>query len=249
MSKTAVVRAKVQLPANIAADLNSEVADIQKRIGTPAGNRIKVTQKKTFRLPTGEESPGPIDLVILDFIAAHYFYEGTFDPDDITPPGCFALGREIATLTPHETAVNKQADTCAVCPQNQFGSAQRGKGKACSNCRLLAVLPLDAVDDTPIQILKVSPTGLRSFDAYVAGVARTFQLPPIGVATKVGFDPTPDFPSLRFAEPQRLDDDRLAFYVSRREEARQILMTPPDTTSLKVEQPKPAAGAKRKARV
>lgn len=60
--------------------------------------------------------------------------------------------------------------------------------KACKNSRLLALLPVDADDETPIMVLKVSPTALKAFDSYVASVARSFQLPPLGVVTEIGFD-------------------------------------------------------------
>jgi hypothetical protein len=246
-ASTAVVRAKVALPADIQKSLQAEVASIQSRIGAPAGNRIKVTQKKTFRMPSGEESPGPIKAVILDFISGNYFYPGVYDPDDITPPDCFALGVEVATMVPHDTAPAKQSDACATCPQNQFGTAQRGKGKACQNARVLALLAPDAQEDSPIMTLKVSPTGLRAYDGYVASIARSFQTPPVGVITTISFDPTPDYPSLRFGEPEPCPPELLAIAMARRDEAKQILLTPPDTTSLKVVQPPVAKGGKRRA--
>lgn len=241
-------RAKVQLPANIQASLAAQVADMQKRIGAPAGNGIKVTQKKTFRLPDGTESPGPFKAVILDFISGNYFYQGAFDPDDIAPPECFALGAEPSLLVPNDKVVSKQADSCSVCPQNQWGSADRGKGKACSNKRLLALLPLDATEDTAIMTLKISPTGIKQFDGYVGGVARSFGLPPVGVITTFSFDPANDYPSVRVGEPEALSADQVAFFASRQAEARQILMTPPDTQVIKVEKvARKGAGARRAA--
>lgn len=239
-------RAKVALPANIQKSLQDEVQGIQSRIGAPAGNRIKVTQKKTFRMPNGEESPGPLRAVILDFLSGNYFYPGVYDPDDITPPDCFALGVEVASMAPPDNVPSKQADSCAVCPQNQFGSAQRGKGKACQNARLIALLPIDANEDTPIMTLKVSPTALRQFDGYVASVARSFQTPPVGVITTIGFDPTPDYPSLRFGEPEPVPAELFALCIARREEAKRMLLTPPDTNVIKIEKA-PAKGGKRKA--
>jgi hypothetical protein len=250
---TAVVqRAQIVLPAAIRAQLGTEVANIQKRIGAPAGNRIKVTQKKTFRLPTGEESAGPFEAIILDFISANYFYTGVYDPDDIAPPACFALGTEVATLVPHADvpADTKQADTCASCPQNQFGTAQRGKGKACSNCRVIALLPPDATAETPIMTMKISPTAIRAFDSYVASIARSFGTPPIAVVTSIGFDPSSDYPSVRFGDPKPVNEAQIALAMARREEAQQILQTPPDTTSLKVEQLKqPVVTNSRRGRV
>lgn len=245
---TAVARAKVQLPADIQAKLKAEVAGIQSRIGAPAGNRIKVTQKKTFRMPSGEESPGPITAVILDFVSLNRYYPGVYDPDDITPPACFALGTEVASMAPHATvpANTKEADTCSVCPQNQWGSAERGKGKACQNGRLLALLPTDGTAESPIMTLGVSPTGLRPLDSYIASIARSFGSPPVAVVTTIGFDPNLDYPSLRFGDAKPCDPELLALAYSRREEALQILMTPPDTSGLKVDVKPPAKAAGRR---
>lgn len=233
-----VSRAKVALPAALQQQLAAEVAEIQNRIGSPSGNRIRVTQSKKFRLPSGEESPGPITGVIVDFVSANYYYTGQFDPNDIQPPECFALAEKIIELAPHATAPNKQAENCAICPQNQFGSS--GRGKACSNTRLLALLPPDATEDTSIMVLRVSPTALRSYDAYVAGVARSFQSTPIGVITEFSFDPSSEYASLRFAPQGPVNEAQLRFFLSRREEARRILMTPPEI-ALPTEAPKPKA--------
>lgn len=223
-------RAKIQLPANLMQQLSAEAEAIAGKIGSPSGNRIRVTQKKTFRMPSGEESPGPIYGVVVDFLSANYYYTGAFDPNDIQPPECFAINERIADLTPHDKATNKQAASCAVCPQNQFGSS--GRGKACSNTRLLAVLPPDATNDSPIMILRVSPTAQRAYDAYVAGVARSLKAPPIAVVTEFSFDPTPDYASLRFNTTDQMTPDLFQLCMARREEAKRILLTPPDVVPL-----------------
>ena len=223
---TAVAKAKLQLPANVAQQLAAEAASIASRIGTPSGDRIKVTQSKRFRLPSGEESAGPINAVIVDFVSMNMFYDGAFDPNDITPPICAAIGTEPTTLAPYADSTEKQCDTCSACPQNQFGSS--GKGKACSNTRLLAIMAVDADADTPMMLIKVSPTALRSFDGYVGSVARSFQMPPFGVITEISLDPTSDYPSLRFGNPTPCAPELLALAMSRRDEARARLMTKPD---------------------
>lgn len=223
---TAIAKAKINLPANISQQLAAEAAAIANKIGTPGGDRIKVTQKKTFRMPSGEENPGPLQAVIVDFVSANFFYEGAFDPNDITPPLCAAIGPEPGSLAPFADSPDKQCDTCSACPQNQFGSA--GRGKACQNSRLLALLPLDATEDTPLMLLKVSPTALRSFDGYVASVARSFSAPPIAVVTEISFDENVDYPSLRFGNPS--PNPILALCMARRAEAQERLTTKPEFT-------------------
>lgn len=234
MAGTKIVKAKINLPANVQQQLAAEAAAIQNRIGSPSGDRIKVTQKKTFRMPSGEEHPGPINAVIVDFVSANFLYDGVFDPNDITPPICAAVGTELASLTPFADCPEKQCETCSACPQNQFGSG-RGQGKACQNTRLLYLLPPDADEETPGMILKVSPTALRAYDGYVASIARSFSAPPCAVITEISLDENLDYPSLRFGNPQ--PNPALALALARRDEARQRLLTKPDFAV--VEKPAP----------
>lgn len=244
-TSTAVAKAKINLPANISQQLASEVASITSRIGQPSGDRIKVTQSKRFRMPSGEEHAGPLRAVIVDFVSANFLYDGSFDPNDITPPKCAAIGVDIASMAPFDDATDVQCDTCAACPMNQFGSA--GRGKACQNTRLLALLPEGADAETPLMVLKVSPTALRSFDGYVASIARSFQAPPVAVVTEISLDPNVDYPSLRFGNPTPCDPGLLQQALSRRDEARQRLNTKPDfaAAAAAAAAPKKAANSRR----
>lgn len=213
--------------------LKAEVAGIQERIGAPVGDVISVTQDKMFKLPDGTKHAGPMNVVIVDFVSGNFFYEGAYDPNNISPPACFALGTNPSQLVASDNSPLKQSDSCAGCPMNQFGSD--GKGKACKNSRLLALLPVDADNETPIMVLKVSPTAIKAFDSYVASVSRSFQLPPLGVVTEIDFDDAVTYASLRFKNPHPNENIELAF--NRRDEARARLMTEPDVSTFNVAPP------------
>jgi hypothetical protein len=228
--------------------LAKKAAELASKISKPSGDRIKVTQSKQFRFPDGTTSGGPFEAIIVDFVSTNLFYEGAFNKDDIAPPDCFAIGEQPSLLVPSESSPKKQAQSCSSCPQNQFGSA--GRGKACKNSRLVAVLPPDFAEDTPMWLLSVSPTALKAFDAYVASVAATFSAPPIKVVTTIGFDPKVDYPSLRFGNPQ--PNERLGESVARMEEARKRLLTEPDYSALAAQRevvPPPARAGRSAARV
>ena len=244
-SKSTVV-AKKQSTAvvSIQERLRAEAAGIQERIGAPGGDVISITQDKYFKLPDGTKHGGPMDVVIVDFVSGNYFYENSFDPNNITPPACFSLGTNPTQMVPSENSPVRQSDTCAACPMNQFGSD--GKGKACKNNRLLALLPVDADNDTPVMVLKVSPTAIKAFDSYVASVARSFNLPPLGVVTEVCFDEAVTYASLRFKNPRPNENIELAF--NRRDEARARLMTEPDVSSYEAAPPPKKAPARPAAR-
>jgi len=232
---TALAKTKVNLPVDIQAQFAAEVAALQKRISAPSGDRITVTQAKTFKLPNGLEVD-EIECVIVDFVAASFYYSVDYDRNSIVPPDCFAIGLEPAGLVPSDNSPNKQCESCAGCWANQFKSAKNKRGKACGNVRLLAVLPLDADADTPIQILKVSSTGLTSFDRHVGNVAAKYGIPVRGVITKVTMSEE-EYASLRFSVVEKLSpkDPLLAVAQSLKESAMTRLMTEPDVSGTKAE--------------
>jgi hypothetical protein len=232
---TAVAKAKVNLPANIQQQFADEVANLQKRISAPSGDRITVTQGKTFKLPNGLEVD-ELEGVVVEFVAANHYYTTDFDRNNIVPPECFAIGLEPAGLVPSDNSPAKQSESCAACWANQFKSARNGRGKACANSRLLAILPLDADVSTQPMVLKVSATGLRSFDAHAASAAQAFGVPVRGVITKITFSDD-EWASLRFAVAGRPDKELLALAQAAKEGALQRLLVEPDVTAAKAEKP------------
>lgn len=194
-----------------------------------SGNSIRITQDKKFIMPDGTKTEGPIDLVIVDFCTAHALYPGAFDPKNITPPVCFAIGSNPTAMVPSPNSPELQSDACGACPMNQYESAATGKGKACKNSRTLAVLPPDADADTPLMKLSVSATALKGFDSFVAGVARQFVVPPYGVVVSVGFNPNETYGSLVFSDPRPNENVEVAY--SRRQEAADLLKIEPDVSA------------------
>lgn len=244
-TSTAVAKAKVNLPVDINAQMAAEVAAIQSRISAPSGDRITATQQKTFKLPNGQEVD-TIEAIVVDFSAANMYYAAAYDRNNITPPDCFALGLEPAVLTPSDSAPDKQAESCAGCWANQFGSS--GKGKACTNTRLLALLPTDADAETPMMVLKVSPTGLRAFDGHVSSVVRSYSMPVRGVVTEISFSPDQEYATMRFRAIGPAPKDLVLLAQSRKDEAQARLLTEPDVSAAAVvaapKSRKPAAGKK-----
>ena len=226
---------------SIKEQMAAELATLGSRTAAPGGDKIRITQDKKFALPDGRTHPGPLQMVIVDFVSTNNFYEGKYDPKAISPPACFAIGTSPTSLVPSKNSPDKQADTCSVCPNNEFGSD--GDGKACKNTRLLAVMAPDSKPEDPLMLLSVSPTSLKGFDGYVRNVAQQFKLPPVGVITTVGFDDSVTYARLTFGDPSPTPDALLGMLMGRREEARARLMSEPD-----VSQYQKAAPAKKTAR-
>lgn len=220
---------------SIQETLKKQAQELNDKVAPASGITIGVTQAKEFRLPTGEKVD-ELQVVIVDFTSANYFYEGAYDKDNISPPACFAIGTNPLQLVPSDNSPAKQNDTCKGCPMNEFGSS--GAGKACKNTRVLAVLPPDATEETPVWLLKVSPTAIKAFDSYVRSVAAAFQMPPIAVVTTLSFDPNSDYASVRFSDPQ--PNENLAAHFGRQDEARKLLAEEPDVSQYGAAPAKPA---------
>lgn len=236
-SSGALVSIKEQLAAQVAAN--------QGRVAPESGITIRVGQDKTFSMPDGTKSRGPLQLVVLDFAYYNAFYEGTYDPKNISPPACFALSPLPKDMVPSASSPARQSDDCSSCPMNVFGSA--GDGKACKNQVKLAVLPPDADEDTPIWLLNVSPTALKGFNGFVGSVARTFNVPPIGVVVEIGFDDTVTYARLAFSDPA--PNENVGVHFARQAEAQKLLGVEPDVSSYGQAKPAraPARAPARKA--
>lgn len=213
------------------------------RVAPPSGNVIKVTQDKKFQLPNGQKSDGPLDLVIVDFTSRNEYYEGAYDPNNIASPICFAIHPEPKSMVPSANSPEAQCSDCATCPQNQFGSA--GKGKACKNMRVLAVLPPEADEDTPMWLLKVSPTAIKGFDGLISTLGR-MQAAPVQMVVEVDFNPAETFASLTFSNPR--PNEAVADHFSRMDEARDLLAAEPEIRAPVVKAP-PARPVARKGAV
>ncbi len=219
--------------------LKAQVALMAGRTQPAGGNAIRLSPGK-FTLPDGTTTAGPLELVVVDFTSKNLFYEGNYDPKNIVPPNCFALGNDIKNMVPSTNAPEPQAKDCGTCPNNQFGSS--GDGKACKNSRVLAVLPPDADEDTPMWILATSPTANKSFDGMVSSVARLFEMPPVGVVVTVSLDPATTYAKLVFSDPK--PNANVGVHFARQAEAREMLAIEPDVSAF-VAKPKGKAAGRR----
>lgn len=158
-------------------------------------------------------------VIVAAWCLENVYYDSDFDPDSRTPPACFAFCKnpdekdEMAPNPEHlkDDVFDQQSEECADCPQNEWGSAAKGRGKACSNRRRLALLPagtytsagrgggfeLELFDDADhfasadAAFLKVPVMSGKGFDSYVRDVADQLKKPLFAVYTRVSVVPDP----------------------------------------------------------
>lgn len=164
-----------------------------------------------------------LDIIILNNCAVNTYYEAEWDTETKAPPDCFAIGTYsrdeddlpvLNPMVPHSVVRHKQAETCDACPQNEFGSAIRGKGKACGNRLRIAVkLAKDAAEDpktAEVATALLSPTNVGRFTKYQNSVLDEYGRPLWAVVTQVSsYDDPKTQVRVEFKMVELIEDDAL----------------------------------------
>lgn len=166
----------------------------------------------------GNPMPGNrMVVVVIADVLENSYYDGPYDPSTPASPVCFAFAKEEDELEPHTAVDNdpyfeRQNDVCAGCPQNEWGSAPTGKGKACKNVQRLALLPaghfvekgsgrnksleFDGVIDDEDHyataeeaFIKLPVMSVKNYATYVKELFATLKRPPHGVFTEMWLEP------------------------------------------------------------
>jgi len=234
-------------------ELAKEVASLKNAISQPSGNRIKVESSGDFVLPDGMNLGNEIQVVVIDFVSRNTFYSAPYNSQNPAPPDCYAIGKDLGALAPEQDSPAIQADKCATCPLNQFGSGNNGKSKACKNTRELAVRIVDSENpeydpSAPIYTLSLPPTAIRSFDGAVATVARSLAGPPLKAILTVTARNKGTYAEIAFVDPVPNPDYAQDF--ARRGEVQDVLFRKPDFSAYQNQPPargRAAAPAARRA--
>lgn len=119
----------------------------------------------------GNPLDNPLPVIILAHGYERVYYSRPYQPDAISAPDCYSFDGD----TPHEQSQVPQADRCAQCRFNEFGSASNGKGKGCKEGARFAMIHADALNaDDPAAAIaaaqivqaKLSVLNSKAFRAY-----------------------------------------------------------------------------------
>jgi len=236
-SKT-VARPVAGLPADWKEQLRTDAQEEAERTPAGSGNRISLRKNGQFSFQ-GADIGDSIDVIIVDHVAMKAYYDEAYDEDNPVPPACFALKPSAKNIAPHADSPDKQAETCAECPQNEWGSGRR-RGKACSDKNRMAVLHVDALGD--LVMLEVPVTSGAAFNKYVGGITKAADLPSYAVVTRLTMDDHADYQKLIFEFVEAADEEQLAASMNQRKAAREMCMEPFDVTG------REEAGSRKKSK-
>jgi hypothetical protein len=164
------------------------------------GERTLVTR------PDDPNEPATSLLVVLLRANKHLsklYYKNGYVDGSAEKPDCYSNDG----ITPALDAQERQAEKCAVCPHNAWGSKVSENGskvKACSDSRRVAVCPAGS-PDAPM-LLRVPAASLRDLGAYADMLAKRGAAVN-AVVTRMSFDHSVAHPKLVFKPEGWLDAD------------------------------------------
>lgn len=170
------------------------------------------------------------------------FYAGQYEEGDDSAPDCWSIDG----IKPDSACPNVQADNCAACPNNVWGSKispQGKKTKLCGDNRRVAVVPLGEIANEALggpMLLRVPAASLADLATYGKGMASK-GFPYNAIGTRIGFDLNASYPKLTFKPIRKLTDEELVDVAGhfKGETLGNILDVPQDLAPAKAAEPKP----------
>jgi len=198
------------------AELSATTLALAGGVNTSGGMKRVSIKGGVFRLLSGGKEVASIEDRHLDVIVvkaapkvSRIFYAGSYDKDAAAAaPDCTSADGD----KPDAGVRNKQAASCAACPQNIAGSGN-GQSRACRYQQRLAVVLANDVEGDVMQ-LALPATSIfgkedgenRPLQAYARWLVAQ-SVDPSMVVTRMKFDTKAEAPKLHFKAMRWLTDD------------------------------------------
>lgn len=155
---TAVLSIAEQIAQQLARQ--NEAAQSLRSAGSYIGFKNATLKVDGIAIPANE-----LQVRVLATVSERAWYSKDFDADAVQVPDCYALD----DTRPHQDASNPQADNCGDCPHNKWGSASRGKGKACREAARVIVIPANVpLASAQMYTAKVPVTSLSTVTSFAS---------------------------------------------------------------------------------
>lgn len=214
MAGTSIIPTNIALPAHIQARMGQAsslgaavVGGISSGVSIPRvslkGSRFRIIEDGTEFVLQDQF----LDVVIVGANphVSKVWYKNKWKPgDEPASPDCSSSNG----VAPDSDAKDPQADRCASCPQNVWGSAQADNGqklKACADMKRLAIVAANDPEGT-IYLLNVTPAALKGLNQYHKELSAR-GIPAEVVITRLSFDTDASFPKLKFGFAGFIDAD------------------------------------------
>jgi hypothetical protein len=170
--------------------------------------------------PDGDGPRGSIEVVVLKAPRAvsKVFYEGGWVDGSSEAPDCFSTNG----VVPEPGVNKKQGNTCALCEKNKWGSRVTdagNKGKACSDSKRLAIVPLQDLNNEALggpMLLRVPAASLAEFASFDEKM-RNLGYPYYSYGMRIAFDASESYPKFTFTAIRPLTDAEADIVLALRE--------------------------------
>lgn len=175
---------------------------------------VKDGEEHPVYLPDSKDLAPFIKVVILraNPAVSKTYYEGQYVEGSDDKPACYSNDG----VRPGADSPSPQAETCASCPQNVWGSKISPSGakiKACADVRRIAVLPSDDMTYAPL-LLRVPAASLADLAAYGRAL-KQHGIPYAAVVTKLSFDAEAAYPKIQFRFDRVLSAEEMTVVAER----------------------------------
>lgn len=148
------------------------------------------------------------------------FYEAGYTEGSTAAPDCFSTNG----VTPDMASAKRQANACAACPKNAWGSAiSRVSGKAakaCQDSKRIAIVPLDDLKNELYggpMLLRIPAASLQEL-AQFGQKMQALGYPYYSIGVRISFDPGESYPKFLFSAIRPLSDEEGRFVLKLRED-------------------------------
>ena len=243
---------------------NKSIANFKERLAGMAGKDADrghsmgesnyISTKGGIFTYQGNEIPNPFYAIITDFTFENAYYDSIYDPDQATPPACFALSDDPETLVAHPTSPDMQGgegNACEGCEMDEWETSNTGRGKACKNGVRLALVNAD--DPAKVNaasepaFIRIAPTSLKHFEKYKDKFTRVTGMPLLAAMTEVELVPVKTWYEVHFTLVDQIEDEQmLQNMLSIHDAYEDLLREPYDVTGYDAPKPSPRRGAAKK---
>lgn len=204
----------------------------------------------------GQQIPGNnLDCIILESCVENRYDTKPFDPQNISPPDCFALSISGEEMVPSSASPNRQAERCDLCDMGKWQPNPKRPGKnhkPCKERRRLALLPADVLTTknfktAELAIISVPVTSVKYWGTYANAISAEHGRPPWSVLSNISARPHPQNQfEVNFTFKALVNEEFLGEIRARILSAREVLTTPYDTSGLMVPGSDPMAPKKER---
>lgn len=207
-------------------------AQLEKQAAAAEGLRTTgsyISFKNAILKVDGQPVPNnTANVRVLAAIGERTFYADAFDPDSVQVPTCYALDSD----EPHPEAAKPQAETCADCPHNKWGTAvdsrgKPGRGKACREGARIIVVPANVpLKSAPMYTAKIPVTSLSTVTAFTSRCSQAGKMSGEFVTKLDVTEDKKSFFKVHLTIMEHSSDLDPAVLLSKHDKAYELAMTP-----------------------